>query len=773
MSGAEPADTPDREPAVEDAIAEPVVEPAVEPVEDTVVDAAVEPVSTESSEVSELGEVGEVGEEAGSSEVSQTPESVETVGTAAASGSADGWASPDGAAQAAPTVAVPVPQPQGPVAGQPGYGYPQQQAPVADQPGYGYPQQQGPVAGQPGYGYGFPQPYQHTPSPEEIQAALAARQKRKRRLWTLTAVVAVVAVVGAGVVVYENERHGNSVVSAVTCTPSKLSSCLIKQPAGAETLSDAPKWDQSAVPTADTFGTNMTGDAKGMADQSSILVDADGADAFAHTDWNAVDGDDVDMVLVKFDTIGGAHSWNVTRNGEILAAYTGQSVAVPGDSAEKAHASAKADAKGNYHAAYSAVVGNMVLNLSYSSPGKFDPADLQNWAGTELTSLWSAPAPAKDPADTGDGMQQVACPNLKACLPTRPSGTVPWDNPTNSDWLGATTLSVKQLANVFWDKKYASGVASDLNGSDVTDIVHVDWVDGSNRQADVYLIQTLTDSAATTVYNEFDGAPNFGSGIKSITFSTGVTGVDAWYASKADSYGLVDSNFVGQVGNVVLYGIVNFDGHYDKSTADKWISTAVKRVQGTESSQPLGLPSLATPTVQIPTQGSCAASGDCLMALPSGSKDTTSSSTVAKTESVSAMQYSSGYESDFTMEYNTWLSSDGFQSAEHRSWTSPGGAKADGALVKFGAPAQAQAAAMLEYGLGTENDRVCTVSSVSNALCMATPVYATDNFQMETVTVLAWKGDYEVRVSVTVSNEAQVAEAYAWAEQQLAMLPAS
>ena len=108
MSGAEPADTPDREPAVEDAIAEPVVEPAVEPVEDTVVDAAVEPVSTESSEVSELGEVGEVGEEAGSSEVSQTPESVETVGTAAASGSADGWASPDGAAQAAPTVAVPI-----------------------------------------------------------------------------------------------------------------------------------------------------------------------------------------------------------------------------------------------------------------------------------------------------------------------------------------------------------------------------------------------------------------------------------------------------------------------------------------------------------------------------------------------------------------------------------------------------------------------------------------------------------------------------------------
>lgn len=160
------------------------------------------------------------------------------------------------------------------------------------------------------------------------------------------------------------------------------------------------------------------------------------------------------------------------------------------------------------------------------------------------------------------------------------------------------------------------------------------------------------------------------------------------------------------------------------------------------------------------------------MAQPSGSKDATAASTMSTSKSVTALEYSVAYESDFNQQYSTWLGSDGLQSAEHRSWKS-GGTTADAVLLKFGSPVQAQAAATFEYGLGTQNDRVCTVTTVANAYCMADPVGATDYYQMETVSVVAWKGDYEVRVSVTVSNAAQVAQAYAWAEQQLAMLPAS
>jgi hypothetical protein len=45
--------------------------------------------------------------------------------------------------------------------------------------------------------------------------------------------------------------------------------------------------------------------------------------------------------------------------------------------------------------------------------------------------------------------------------------------------------------------------------------------------------------------------------------------------------------------------------------------------------------------------------------------------------------------------------------------------------------------------------------------------------QNETVRVLAWKGDYEVSVSATRSSGANVADAYAWARQQLDLVPAS
>ncbi|WP_034271914.1 hypothetical protein [Actinospica robiniae] len=693
------------------------------------------------------------------SEASPTPESVETIGTAAASGSADTWASPTAAPTAdaaAPTMAVPLAQPQF------------SQAPNGPIP----PQQMPP--NQPFYA-GYGQPYMYQPSPEEIQAAqAAAKHKRKRRLWTSAAVVAVVALVGGGVTVYATERHGNSKVSAVTCAPAKLSSCLILQPAGAEQLTDSPKWDQTTVPTTSTFGANMTADAKGMADQTSLIVDTDVTNALAHTDWNAVDGDDVDMVLLKFDTIEGAQSWNATRNGEILAAYPGQSVAIPGDSAEKAHAATKADAKGNFHAAYSAVVGDIVLNLSYSSPNSFDPADLENWAGTELSSLWSAPTPPKDPADSGgNGTQTLSCASLAVCLPKAPSGFEPWiDAPKG--WPRGSILTPKQYVGYAYLASDVSAVEDNFSTYNVTGVGHADWSNDSGyQQADIYLIQTLTETGAQTLYGDNFGEPNWSDGQKGISYTIpGESDAQAWYTDRKDGNGFIELFFSARIGNTIVQAWTWFYGSLNKSVANKWASSTIDKVKATSSQQQIGQPSLNAPAVKTPAQGSCSASGDCLMALPAGSTDTTSGSTVAGNKAVTAMEYSTGFEGAFGMQYNTWLTADGFQSAEHRAWSS-GGAKAEGALVKFGSPAQAQAAAMLEYGLGSENGRICTLSSATNAFCTASAVSVADYYAMETVTVTAWKGDYEVRVQVTASNQAEVAQAYAWAEQQLAMLPAS
>ena len=88
-------------------------------------------------------------------------------------------------------------------------------------------------------------------------------------------------------------------------------------------------------------------------------------------------------------------------------------------------------------------------------------------------------------------------------------------------------------------------------------------------------------------------------------------------------------------------------------------------------------------------------------------------------------------------------------------------------------PAQAHAAALLEYGGNAANNRVCTDAAVPDSLCLAAPVSASDLLQKETVRVLAWKGDYEVSVSVSISNSADLTQAYTWAQQQLDMLSAT
>ncbi|MBR7839232.1 hypothetical protein KDL01_38575 [Actinospica durhamensis] len=615
----------------------------------------------------------------------------------------------------------------------------------------------------------------YQPSAEEIAAALERKHKRRRTLWKATAVVAVVALAGSTAVFIATRRHGNSVVSAVKCAPAKLSSCLIKLPAGALQLSDVPAWDEALAPSTDAYAANVTGDSKSLSDQTAALLAEYGESATAHTDWNAVDGDDVDMVLLKFTTIKGAQSWNTTRNAEILAAYTGRPAAIAGDSAEQAHAAAKADAAGKFHAAYSAVVGNIVLSVGYTSPSTFAAADLQNWAGTELASLRSERAPAADPAETAPSTQQVACSGLHACLASVPSGYERWTSPLPSGFSNSSTWSSQRLVDFMWLPKNRQDVLDNFSTYDVTGVAHTDWMNGdATDQADAYLIQTLTQAGATTLAQYNFGEPNWRNGLKGIGYTIpGQPDTQAWYSNKTDSGGFIEFSFTAIEGNTIVLGWCYFYGSMDKSLADKWADDLIDRAKATVSTQPLALPPLTAPAVKVPVQGTCPASGDCLLPVPAGAKESAAASAGPSTADLSADIYANTYESGYASDYAAWLGTDGFRSAEHRSWAAGDGATADGALVKFSSPAQAKASVMLEYGLSGGIGRICTVGTVPDSYCLASTVGISDFYQMETVTVLAWKGDYEFRINVTTSNRADLADAYAWTEQQLALLPAS
>ncbi|HEU5331417.1 MAG TPA: hypothetical protein VFU73_01595 [Actinocrinis sp.] len=651
----------------------------------------------------------------------------------------------------------------------PGAPYPAAPYPGPAAPYPGAPQGGAPLWGQPYPGYGAPGMYPAPPAPAP------KKRTRKRILVISSSIVAAVALVTVGVVALLPGRTGNSVVAAVKCQPIDLAGCLIKPPAGALRLSGTTTWPQTTMVSTDQYSSNITKDAKGVGTDTATQLTVDGARRVVHVDWNAVDGNNVDIVLISFESQKGAQAWNSARAAEIMAAYPGAALAIPGDASGKAHAATKADQKGNIDAAYSTVAGNIVLDVAYSSPKQLSADDLKNWAGTELASVRSAPPVAADPADAAPGSEQIACAaSLNSCLEPMPSGAEHWSSPTDKQWVKSSSLSVDQYVRLRYEDSAQTRVTTDFNAQGVTAIAHQDWdIDNANKQADIYLIRTITAAGAATLSSNNIGEPNWGSGISGVTYAIpNEPDTQAWYANKKDSDGFTTFFFTTVKGNVAVDGWLFFYGSFDSATADKWAQGQVDRLSQSLSTQPMGLFPLTPPTLPAPSQASCPAADDCLMPLPSGTTDTTQTS-FATGKILDAATYATQYDGATSTEVATWLGADGLNGAEHRAWSAGSGAAVDTDLLKFDKPAQAQAAAMLEYGFNAVGDRVCTDSAVPDSLCLATAVSTNDPLQKETIRVLAWKGDYEVSVSVTVSNSADVADAFAWAQQQLNLLPAT
>ena len=607
----------------------------------------------------------------------------------------------------------------------------------------------------------------------------AKKHDRKRILLISTAAAAVIALVAVGVWALVSGRSGDSAVAAVRCQPTDLPSCLIKAPAGAVRLADthADKWPQQTTVGADLYGSNITKDAQGVGADTASQLNGDGLKSIVHAEWNAVDGDNIDLVVLAFKTEKGAQAWNAARAAEITVAYQGQTVAIPGDTAHKASVAAKADSRGNVEAAYTAVVGDLVLDVAYSSPGKFTAADLQSWAGAELATLRTAPAPAAAPADTAPATEQVACAPLSSCLEPMPSGAVHWTSPPSQRWVSKSTLTTSQYVQLFWGNQPSvlAQVQANFDADGVTGIGHQDWaVDSAGKQADIYVVQTLTGSGASRLNSTNFGEPDWSdTGLTAENYTIpGEAAAQAWRTNKADANGFVEFYFIEQTGNVIVEGWLDFRGSFDAATAEKWAKGELDLVHRGVTTHPLGMFPLNVPTLPAPSQGTCPSPTDCLMPAPHGTTDTTSKSYQAG-ESVSAGTYAAHYEPNASNDVGAWLAADGLKGAQHRSWTAGNGAKADAVLLEYAGPQQARAAAELEYGFNAGVGRICTDAAVPGSVCVAEPVSAGDYLQNQTIRVLAWKGDYEVSVSVTVSNAADVADAYTWALQQLNLLPAA
>lgn len=666
---------------------------------------------------------------------------------------------PEGTPQAAPP-GYPQVSPQAYPQGVP-QGYPQGVAP--GQSPWQYPSQ----TGQPALGM-------YTSA--EYLTAPKVKRSHKKFWWISTSVVVALALIAAGVFALLPGRTGNSIVAKVACKTTDLASCLIKEPLGALQYSSAgDPWSHQTSADANQYQAAIAHDTPGIGSDDAAFLGADTLRTLVHTDWNAVDGDDVDLVLLKFDTQKGAQAWQSTRTAEILAAYKGSAVTIPGDTTAKAYTGTTVDAQGNVDAAYSTLLGNIVFNVTYSSPKQLSAQDLKTWAGTELASLRTAPAAPADPADAGSGTEQVACAaGLTTCLMPMPAGGERWSTPESKLWVRSTALTVNQYVQLSWKDSDQAQVSQNFSADGITGVVHDDWAtDDDDKQADVYLVQAITAAGATKLASTNYGEPQWDPGLTGTSYSiAGEPDAQAWYTNK-DKDGLVEFYYLQTFGNVIVEGWEFFYGSFDSGTATKWAQTELNLVSKSVTTQEMGLFPLTAPTLPAAAQGTCPTAGDCLMPLPAGATDTTSTSYYVS-EGLQPTDFFSQYSSGVpNADAATWLKSDGFKEAGHRSWDTAGGAAVDTVLLKYGTSAQAKAATLAEYGGNLPGERVCTDAAVPDSMCLATVPGSDDLLQSETIWVLAWKGDYEVSVSVTTGDEADVADAYAYAQQQLDLLPAS
>jgi len=586
--------------------------------------------------------------------------------------------------------------------------------------------------------------------------------KRRRPRWlVIGAPVLVVALAAGAYGVVRLLSSPNPNVTKVQCLPQKLSSCLVAAPGSASV--DTSDWAKSVSVSSSAYAAEFADSAENEQPEVSSTVTGDGVKTIVHRDWT-FGSDQVDIILLQFHTIQGAHAWAQDRNGEFLATDAGPQLAVPGDSTAKAYSSSSPNSSGDYVAHYITTVGNIDLEIHYASQGSLQQQNFQQWASTEYASLSTATAPAPDPSPTPTTFQAATCPGstLSNCLMTMPSGSVVLpglpstytnDSYATANYTGAGITDVEQT----------------LSTDQVTSILAEAWgTDAFAEASQVDVLQTRTDSQAqnlltslggtTTTYPDSFSVPGYpqaeGSYTNTLTSGSDLVG------------GLVEA----QVGNIYLAMWFTFADTFDTLTAQSWAATELNLLTlHTQSHWGFPIPTVSVPALAPFAADACTAStlGGCLMALPSGAKASTSAAGANPqdpgVDGFADQVYSSrsGYE-------QTWLNNDGATDAVSESWTASDGARATDYLLRFASGRQAQAAALQEAGDDLAGAQSCTASSLPGTYCVVLP--ENDSTGSVPVWVFGWGAKYGFALEVTKADSADTADALKWAEIQAELL---
>ena len=655
-----------------------------------------------------------------------------------------------------PPAQVPAPMPGAPAWGQ-AWGqaqqppYPPPQFP-GQQPQYGAPQYPGQV-------------------PQYPVAPPAPRGWRSNRLAIGLAAALALVVVGSGIYRIAG-RHDSSSVSAVTCNPEVLTSCLIAKPGSANSFNDA--WGSSTTPTVDQYISYLYGGSSTIAQQNARdnLTNA-GLKDIAHTAWKGSNSDQIDIVLLRFDTADGAKAESLNLTGHFVSDAYGRSA--PVKVADTAAYMETADSDGLIPVRYAIAVGDILLVEHFYSPGTMDSASFQAWTGAEAASLKSAPTPHESPTPTPTTETVTCADGLSGCLMPPPSGTTPWD----TAWGRDHSPSVDDEVNEFYsDATTKANAKGRLVADGVTKIAHDDWNTTNGDGADLLVTSLATTAGAKGAFSDAAWDPT---GKKSFTVP-GYSDVSALYDSTKDSDGYTNGLIVGRVGTVVMEMYVFSQSTFSPSRFASWAVTELDLLrqhstQHTVTVAPPAIPTLAavtgTPAAACSESGQTPALSGCLAPVPSGASADTGGSYDAST-SVTIPDFVARYWGDETADQRSYetslLTSDGADAVAHRAWTSGDGTWADDVLIHFSRSYEAQASSLSFAGVEAGGTVPCSTAALPDAYCSISPQNAQGDVKVE---VIGYRMAVEMRLVLFCPVTANVSDALSWAQQQLNALPGS
>lgn len=639
-------------------------------------------------------------------------------------------------------------QPQYGTAPQWGQQWGQQQPQQPQQPQQQWGQQQWQIP-QPS-GYGWPAP---PPPPQR-------RFGRGQLIATVSIVV--LAVLGGGVYAYNHFASNGDSVSAVTCAPATLTSCLVAKPSSASEYTDS--WGSSTTPTKSDY-LKWAFDSDPVAQKTaSDNLTSEGLQNIAHVAWKASDGNGIDITLLKFSGVQGAHA----RALELLGAdiSEGDAVSISNGVPGSAYSASKPNSDGDIVTRYSAFVGDIALQVRYYSPGSYSSGDLSSWLSAEYQSLTTAPKVTPSPQPTSTTQSMTCSSGLSSCLESAPSGSTPW----GGSWSDNTSPTAAQYsAEMFSDTAWQTIIKARLNTAGLTGITHKTWITSNGAEADDVLLSFSTANGAMAWYK------NDAYSATGTTFSIpGQQNATGSYDPKPDSDGSIVAQVYGVSGSVAMEMFTWSPGSFDKTRTVTWASQQLGKIGGTSKSQTAAVPAVPTPTAAASgSSGSCSSAESCLIQMPNGAQ-AWSGTDYDKTDTATVQQYvqenwSSESAADQAYEENL-LNDAGVTAIAHREWDASDGTSAMLTVLQYGSPKNAQSEALDYQGAVLSTGTELTVPGLNDGVV---DIKSMDDGGDIPVKVDVWKGNYEVRLSFYGLATADPQGAVSLALQQLAALPGS